>query len=229
MPKRFNSHKYNGENAQNAKNLRRNMTEQERKLWYLFLKDYPVKFYRQRMIDNYIADFYCAKAKLAIELDGSQHYSDEGEEYDKRRTEVLESRGIKVLRFTNPQITNNFKEVCEVTDSEVKNRITSAMTDAFEVMAYTLDGKIIGYDFSKYISENNLSVTNEYMMIAGRALTDLRAGDILCAQNGRIKISAFYLYGKKTEFCGRSCACVMICSYSDDISVGNILIKNERR
>ncbi len=118
----YNSFIYNGKNKQNAKNLRRNMTEQERKLWYLFLKDYPIKFYKQRTINNYIADFYCAKAKLVIELDGSQHYSDKGIEYDQKRTEVFEANGIKVLRFTNPQITFNFKEVCEVISTEINRR-----------------------------------------------------------------------------------------------------------
>lgn len=121
--KPYNSNKYNGQNVQNAKDLRHNMTEQERKLWYLFLKDYPVRFYKQRTIDNYIADFYCAKAKIVIELDGSQHYSDDNMRYDQKRTEIFETKDIKVLRFTNPQISYKFKEVCEVIDGEVKESL----------------------------------------------------------------------------------------------------------
>lgn len=79
MPQIYRNQNYNGKNINNAKTLRTNMTEQEKKLWYKFLRTYPVKFYKQRTIDNYIVDFYCAKAKLVIELDGSQHYSDIGE------------------------------------------------------------------------------------------------------------------------------------------------------
>ncbi len=99
------------------------MTQQERKLWYTFLRNYPVKFYRQRTIDNYIADFYCAEAKLIIELDGSQHYSEEGEKYDLKRTQHFESLSIKVIRFTNPQVDFRFEEVCIAIDDEVKKRI----------------------------------------------------------------------------------------------------------
>lgn len=105
------------------------MTEQERKIWYSFLKNYPVKIYRQRSIDCYIADFYCAKAKLVIEIDGSQHYSDAAEEYDKKRAEVLEKYSIKVIRFTNLQINYNFREVCTVIDEEIKLRIDNKDRD----------------------------------------------------------------------------------------------------
>ena len=123
MSKCYNSFIYNGKNKSNSKALRRNMTEQERKLWYSFLRDYPVKIYRQRSINNYIVDFYCAKAGLVIEIDGSQHYSDMGEEYDKKRTEELEKLSVKVIRFTNPQIIYHFKDVCAVIDEEIKKRI----------------------------------------------------------------------------------------------------------
>ena len=122
MEEHYNNHSYKSRNIQNAKNLRRNMTEQEKKLWYRFLKGYSVKFYRQRAIDNFVLDFYCAKARLAVELDGSQHYSDKGLEYDENRTNTLKKYGIKVIRFTNPQITYKFKEVCEAIDTEVKAR-----------------------------------------------------------------------------------------------------------
>ena len=96
-----------------ARSLRRNMTPQERKLWYLFLRSYPVKFYRQRIIGPYIVDFYCAKAKLAIELDGGQHFEDEGKRYDAQRDEVLSQYGIRVLRIPNTEIQENFAGVCE--------------------------------------------------------------------------------------------------------------------
>ena len=108
---------------ENARGLRKNMTEHERKLWYLFLRHYPVKFYKQRIIENYIADFYCHKAKLVIEIDGSQHYEEEGTTRDKLRTKAIEKYGIKVLRFSNYEINCEFDAVCECIDNEVKERI----------------------------------------------------------------------------------------------------------
>ncbi|MBQ7151331.1 MAG: endonuclease domain-containing protein [Synergistaceae bacterium] len=97
-----------------ARELRRNMTPQERRLWYSFLKDYPsAKFYRQRSIGSYIADFYCSKFKLVIEIDGAQHSTAEAIEYDRERTEYFQSLGIKVFRFKNYEINTNFKNVCE--------------------------------------------------------------------------------------------------------------------
>ena len=74
----------------NAKSLRKNMTPHEKHLWYDFLNKYPVKIYRQRIIDDFIVDFYCAKARLVIEIDGSQHFTSDGKHYDKLRTDVLE-------------------------------------------------------------------------------------------------------------------------------------------
>ena len=96
-----------------ARQLRKDMTKEERHLWYDFLRDYPAKFYKQKIVGNYILDFYCEQAKLAIELDGSQHYEDAGQEYDRLRTEYLESLGIRVLRFSNNDIKQNFRGVCE--------------------------------------------------------------------------------------------------------------------
>ena len=81
---------YNGEMNFRAKELRREMTQHERKLWYLFLRKYPVKIYKQRVINSFIADFYCPAARLVIELDGSQHYTDQGEAYDKERDTIIE-------------------------------------------------------------------------------------------------------------------------------------------
>ena len=81
--------KHNKNLTENARKLRKNMTKEERHLWYDFLKNYPVRFLRQKVIDTYIADFYCHRARLIIELDGSQHYSETGLLKDKIRTEFL--------------------------------------------------------------------------------------------------------------------------------------------
>jgi len=97
----------------NARQLRKDMTKEERHLWYDFLKDYPAKFYKQKIVGNYILDFYCEKAKLAVELDGSQHYEEAGQAYDRLRTEYLRSLGIRVLRFSNQDIRQNFRGVCD--------------------------------------------------------------------------------------------------------------------
>ena len=96
-----------------ARELRRDMTPQERKLWYLFLRKYPVKIYKQRIIDSYIVDFYCASAKLVIEIDGAQHYTQEGMQHDKIRTDVLEKYGLRVIRFSNQEIDRHFESVCQ--------------------------------------------------------------------------------------------------------------------
>lgn len=95
-----------------ARKLRRDMPPQERKLWYLFLRTYPLKIYKQRIIDSYIVDFYCAPAKLVIEIDGSQHYSQEGQEHDQRRSEALARYGIQVLRLSNREVNGEFDAVC---------------------------------------------------------------------------------------------------------------------
>lgn len=107
----------------NARSLRKNATKQENHLWYDFLSSYPVKFRRQRPIGNYIADFYCDKAKLVVELDGSQHYYDEQMVYDAERSDFLEDKGISVLRFANNDVDDNFDGVCMMIDLEVKKRI----------------------------------------------------------------------------------------------------------
>ncbi len=107
----------------NARMLRREMTKQERHLWYDFLRNYPVKFYKQRIIENYIVDFYCASAKLVIELDGSQHYMDQGISYDEKRTQYLNKHSLLVLRFSNLDIDTNFSGVCAVIDDTVKQRL----------------------------------------------------------------------------------------------------------
>ena len=96
-----------------AQKLRRDMTKEERHLWYDFLKDLPITVNRQKVIGNYIADFYCANAKLIIEIDGTQHYEDKGIKSDKKRDEFFKELGIKVLRYSNEDVNNNFDGVCE--------------------------------------------------------------------------------------------------------------------
>ena len=109
----------------NARRLRREMTKEERKLWYEFLRQYPVRFARQKVLGRYIADFYCARAKLVIELDGSQHYIDTGPDKDRQRTEYLEQYGLRVVRIPNNAVTGNFTGVCEYIDLLVKEAVTS--------------------------------------------------------------------------------------------------------
>ena len=96
----------------NAQKLRREMTKEERRLWYDFLKQLPVTVNRQKVIDHYIVDFYCASAKLAIELDGSQHYDDEGAAADRERDHALNQRGITIVRYSNNDLNRNFDGVC---------------------------------------------------------------------------------------------------------------------
>ena len=105
---------YNKDNIAIARKLRKDMTREERKLWYECLRELPVRFYRQKPIGNYVADFYCPKLHLVIELDGSQHYQDKGIVYDTERTKELSKyKRIKVLRIPNNQIDQNFNGVCE--------------------------------------------------------------------------------------------------------------------
>ncbi len=105
-----------------AQNLRKAMTKEERKLWYQFLKTYPVQFRRQYQIGCYFADFYCNKARLVIELDGSQHYEPDAIQYDKIRSDYLSSQGFLVLRISNLDVNQNFRAVCEYIDRAVRER-----------------------------------------------------------------------------------------------------------
>ena len=89
-------------------------------MWYDFLSKCEVRFQRQKAIGNFIADFYCHKAKLIIEIDGSQHYTEQGRQIDEFRTEILEGYDLTVLRFTNHQMDTNFRGVCEYIDTVVK-------------------------------------------------------------------------------------------------------------
>jgi very-short-patch-repair endonuclease len=97
----------------NAQNLRKNMTKEERKLWYDCLKKLPITVNRQKVFGKYILDFYCASAKIAIELDGSQHYEEKGQAKDEERDRCLNERGITVLRYSNREVNFYFQEVCE--------------------------------------------------------------------------------------------------------------------
>ena len=112
-------YKHNKALVPNAKNLRKTMTKEERHLWYDFLRSYPVKFLRQKIVGKYIVDFYCAEAKRIIELDGSQHYEEKEAEYDTERTNYLEQYGIRVLRIPNNEVSQNFDCVCEHIDLAV--------------------------------------------------------------------------------------------------------------
>ena len=111
---------YNAKNKKFARKMRKNPTRQENHLWYDFLRTYPVQFRRQVMIDDYIADFYCHKAKLVIEVDGSQHETDEGLQKDEIRTEKLERYSLTVIRFTNRSVDKDFYRVCDYIDRIVQ-------------------------------------------------------------------------------------------------------------
>ncbi len=115
--------KHNKSLTNSAKTLRKNMTKEERHLWYDFLRSYPVRFLRQKVIDNYIVDFYCHKARLVIELDGSQHFEPQGIIKDKIRTHKIESRNLTVIRIPNNMINLHFTEVCEYIDHIVNQSI----------------------------------------------------------------------------------------------------------
>ena len=96
-----------------ARELRRSMTPQERKLWYCFLKEYPVKIYKQKIIGPFIVDFYCHAAQLVIELDGPVHHSGAASARDDERTALLMIRGLKILHIENEEIDDDFPEQYE--------------------------------------------------------------------------------------------------------------------
>ena len=116
--------KHNRQLVPLAKQLRREMTKEERHLWYDFLRSYPVRFSRQKVLGRDIADFYSAKAGLVIELDGSQHYENDGTEKDAERTAFLENYGLKVIRIPNNEVNRNFDGVCEYIDFLVKQSLS---------------------------------------------------------------------------------------------------------
>ena len=108
--------------AQRAAYMRTHMTYTERKLWLFFLQEYPMPFVAQKVVGNYIVDFYCRKVRLSIELDGDSHYTPRQKQYDQTRTTFLEMLEIKELRFTNTEVCENFSGVCELIDIEVNSR-----------------------------------------------------------------------------------------------------------
>ena len=114
--------KHNAALTKNAKALRKNMTKEERHLWYDYLRDYPLRFLRQKVIDDYIADFYCHQARLVIELDGSQHFEPKNQLKDAIRTDRIEARGLLVLRIPNNAVNQNYRGVCEYIDAVVRER-----------------------------------------------------------------------------------------------------------
>ena len=118
------NNKYNKKLTDISKNLRRNMTKEEKHLWYDFLKNLPQTVNRQKVIGNYIVDFYCAKAGIVVELDGSGHYEDVGLMNDEKRTQYLEQYGIKVIRISNLDVLKNFEGVCMYIDNAVKQSLS---------------------------------------------------------------------------------------------------------
>ena len=114
---------YNSKLKDRARELRKSMTPQERHLWYDYLRTYPIKFYRQRVIDYFIADFYCSPARLVIELDGGQHFTVDGHIYDEERTAIINNYGLFVLRFSNSDVDQHFDGVCRKIDQVVFERI----------------------------------------------------------------------------------------------------------
>ncbi len=117
-------HKHNKQLVPLAKHLRKEMTKEERHLWYDFLRTYPVRFSRQKVLGKYIADFYCAQAKMVIELDGSQHYEEDGIQKDEERTAFLAGYDLTVIRITNNEVTKNFEGVCLYIDAAVKQSLS---------------------------------------------------------------------------------------------------------
>ena len=119
---------YNKSNIPLAKNLRKNMTPWERKLWYEYLRDYPVRFQQQKAIGEYIVDFYCAKARLVIELDGGGHYTPEQASADRIRTQNLENMNLRVIRICNLDIDKNLRGVCAYIDQIVQESLPQSAT-----------------------------------------------------------------------------------------------------
>ena len=116
--------KHNRQLVPFAKQLRKEMTKEERHLWYDFLREYPIRFTRQKVLGKYIADFYCARAGLVVELDGSQHYEEEALAKDAERTAFLEVYKLRVLRIQNNEVNRNFEGVCLYIDGAVRQSLS---------------------------------------------------------------------------------------------------------
>ena len=116
------SFRYNGKNIPLAQDLRKNPPPQEKRLWYDFLSDYPVRFQRQKAIDNFIVDFYCHGAKLVIEIDGYGHFTPKGRQHDQLRSNQLQKKyGLRVLRFSNSDVDDHFEDVCRLIHETVES------------------------------------------------------------------------------------------------------------
>lgn len=109
-----------------AQENRRAPTPEEKKLWYDFLRHHPFQFRRQKSFGCYIVDFYCSSAKLVIEIDGNQHFSEEGKVWDENRTAYLNSLGLQVIRFTNQQVNEEFESVCSMIDVAIEKAVYGA-------------------------------------------------------------------------------------------------------
>jgi len=105
--------------------LRKAMTPQEKQLWYGFLKKHPVRVLRQKVIDRFVVDFYCSKARLVIEIDGSQHDTKQGAAHDFERTQYLQGYGLTVLRFTNTTVDTDFENMCQKIDQTIREKLQS--------------------------------------------------------------------------------------------------------
>ena len=115
----------------NAKALRKNMTKEERHLWYDFLKTLPVTVNRQKVVGRYIVDFYIASSNIVIELDGSQHYEGENVQADRVRDDYMKDLGLTVLRYSNLEINKNFEGVCQ----DILNHINTSPPPVAEPLA----------------------------------------------------------------------------------------------
>ena len=134
---------YNKANIPLAKTLRKNMTPWERKLWYDYLRFYPVRFQRQKAIGDYIVDFYCAKARLVVELDGGGHYEPQKEREDALRTAQLEKMNLKIVRICNLDIDRNFAGVCQHIDMAVQKSLPQSAS----LTAPSSEGALLQHTF----------------------------------------------------------------------------------
>ena len=121
---------YNPNLVENARSLRKDMTNSEKKLWYDFLRAHEKKFYRQRPIDHFVADFYCSECGLIIELDGSQHYTPDGLKRDAVRADILSLYGLEILRFTNADILKRFDAVCRAINKKLQRNPSVTFGDS---------------------------------------------------------------------------------------------------
>ena len=116
--------KHNSKIVPAAKMLRKNMTKEERHLWYDYLRTHPARFSRQKVLGKYIADFYSAQARLVVELDGGGHYTEEAKQYDNERTAFLQAYGLRIIRIPNNEVNCNFRGVCDYINLTVEQSLS---------------------------------------------------------------------------------------------------------